>query len=93
MSLDATIPLLPVPPSRRLSFLWLMLEMVKNPLGSWGEDFYDEPIVVYRNFGLENAFVMDPEMIQTIFLDDCASFSKRPIYDHVLCEGGGKGVL
>jgi hypothetical protein len=87
MSLDATIPLLPVPPSRRLSFL--MLEMVKNPLSSSGEDFYDEPIVVYRNFGLENAFVMDPEVIQTIFLDDCASFSKRPIYDHVRGEGGG----
>jgi cytochrome P450 len=36
---------------------------------------------------------MDPEVIQTIFLDDCASFSKRPIYDHVLGEGGGKGLL
>jgi cytochrome P450 len=93
MTLDATIPLLPVPPSRRLSFLRLMIEMVKNPLGSWGEDFYDEPVIVYRNFGLENAFVMDPELIQTMLLDDSESFTKRPIYDHVLGEGGGKGLL
>jgi hypothetical protein len=93
MGSKATIPLLPVPPRRRLSLLWLMLEMVRNPLGSWAEDFYDELVILYRNFGLEIAFVMDPELIQTIMLDDYESFSKRPIYDHVLGEGGGEGLL
>jgi cytochrome P450 len=71
----------------------LMLRMIGNPVASWSEDFYEEPLVVYRWLGLENAFVMDPELIQTILLDDAESFTKRPLYDHVLGGAGGKGLL
>ncbi|MGZ5850730.1 MAG: cytochrome P450 [Methyloceanibacter sp.] len=89
----ATIPLLATPPKRRLSFPRLVLAMLRNPVASWAEDFYDEPIVVYRTLGLDTAFVMDPELIETILLDDSGSFSKRPLYDQVLGEAGGKGLL
>jgi len=71
----------------------LMLRMVGNPVASWSEHFYDEPLVVYRWLGLETAFVMDPELIQTILLDDAESFTKRPLYEHVLGGAGGKGLL
>jgi cytochrome P450 len=67
--------------------------MVSNPVASWGEDFYDEPIVIYRNLGLETVFVMDPELIQTVLLDDIDSFTKNPLYEDVLGAGGGKGLL
>ncbi|HBH41555.1 MAG TPA: hypothetical protein DD732_08280 [Rhizobiales bacterium] len=93
MATDTTIAERPVPPKRRLSFPLLVLRMIANPVASWSEDFYDEPLVVYRWLGLEIAFVMDPELIQTILLDDNKSFTKRPLYDHVLGGAGGKGLL
>jgi hypothetical protein len=73
MATDTTIAERPVPPKGRLSFPKLMLRMVSNPVASWGEDFYDEPMVVYRWLGLETAFVMDPALIQTVLLDDADS--------------------
>lgn len=90
---DATIVEVPRPPAGRLPFLLLMLRMIGNPVASWSEDFYDEPIVVYRTLGLETVFVMDPELIQQILLDNSESFTKRPLYDHVLGGAGGKGLL
>ena len=80
MALDATIVEVPKPPAGRLSFLRLLARLVSNPVASWGEDFYDEPIVVYRDFGLET-------------LDDSDAFTKRPLYDNVLGRAGGKGLL
>jgi hypothetical protein len=64
MARDVTITERPIPPKGRLSFPLLMLRMIGNPVASWSEDFY-----VYRWLGLENVFVMDPELIQTILLD------------------------
>ncbi len=93
MATDATIAERPVPPKGRLSFPMLMLRMVSNPVASWGQDFYDEPMVVYRWLSLEVAFVMDPVLIQTVLLDEADSFTKRPLYDHVLGGAGGKGLL
>jgi hypothetical protein len=90
---DMSIIEVPKPPKRRLPFPLLMLRMVANPVLSWAEDFYDDPIVVYRSLGLETAFVMSPELIQTVLLDAAGSFTKSPIYDQVLGEGGGEGLL
>jgi cytochrome P450 len=92
MTSDATIVEMPEPPAGRLPFLLLLARVVSNPVASWGRDFYEEPIVVYDKFGLRTAFVMDPELIQTVLLDDIENFSKSPIYDHVLGDGG-EGVL
>jgi cytochrome P450 len=76
-----------------LSFLALLVRVVSNPVGSWGRDFYEKPIVVYNDFGLQTAFVIDPELIQEVLLDDAKSFSKNPTHDRVLGEGAGKGLL
>ena len=46
-----------------------------------------------RTLGLEVVFVMDPELIQQILLDDSESYTKRPLYDYVLGGAGGKGLL
>ena len=93
MALDATIVEVPKPPAGRLPFLRLLARLVSNPVASWGEDFYDEPIVVYRDFGLETVFVTDPELTQQILLDDSDAFTKSPLYDNVLGRAGGKGLL
>src|SRR5512144_2287238 len=78
MALDATIVEVPKPPAGRLPFLRLLARVVSNPVASWGRDFYQEPIVVYDEFGLQTVFVVDPELIQAVLLDDIDSFSKSP---------------
>ena len=89
----ATIAEWPVPPKRRLAFPWLILKMIRNPVGSWSEDFYREKLIVYRWLGLESAFVMDPPLIQSVLLDDAESYSKQPLNDDVFGEAIGGGLL
>ena len=77
MASDATIVEVLRPPAGRLPFL-LILRTFGNPVASWAQDIYDEPVVVYRTFGLETVFVMDPELIQQVLLDDAEHFTKNP---------------
>jgi cytochrome P450 len=62
-------------------------------VASWGRDFYALPLVAYRSLGRDTVFVMEPELIQQVLLDDSDSFTKSPVHDHVLGEGGGQGLL
>jgi cytochrome P450 len=71
----------------------LMLRMIGNPVASWGEDFYEEPVVRYRWLGRETVFVMDPPLIQAILLDDAESYSKQPLNDDVFGAAIGGGLL
>ncbi len=93
MTSEAIIEERPVLPKGRLSFPMLMLRILGNPVASWGEDFYQEGIVAYRWLGVETAFVMDPDVIQTILLDTSGSYSKQPLNDEVLGAAIGGGLL
>jgi cytochrome P450 len=93
MAREAIIEERPVPTKGRLSFPMLMLRILGDPVASWGEDFYQEGIVAYRWLGVETAFVMDPEVIQTILLDTSGSYSKQPLNDEVLGAVIGGGLL
>jgi cytochrome P450 len=93
MAIQAIIAERPAPPKGRLSFPALLARMTRNPVASWGEDFYEQPIVPYRFLGRDIAFVMDPELIQTILRDEIDDFTKSPIYTEVLGSGGGEGLL
>jgi cytochrome P450 len=93
MARNATIEERPAPPKRQLSFPRLMLRMIRNPVSSWGENLYEEPAVLYRWLGLQTVFVMDPALIQTILLDDAASYSKQPLNDDLFGLAIGGGLL
>jgi cytochrome P450 len=93
MARDTIIAERPVPPKGRLSFPMLILRMIANPVASWGEDFYGQPAVLYRWFGLQTLYVMDPALIQRILLDDAESYSKQPLNDDVFGEAIGGGLL
>lgn len=93
MAVQATIAERPVPPKGRLSFPALLARMTRNPVASWGEDFYTEPFVLYRTRWQDTVFVMDPDLIQTILHDGIEDFTKSPIYTNVLGVGGGEGLL
>jgi cytochrome P450 len=89
----AVIPEVPKPPRTRLPLALLILKMIGNPVASWANEFYDESIVLYRTLGLSIAFVMSPELIQAVLLDDADYYKKNPIYKDVLGLAGGEGVL
>jgi hypothetical protein len=71
----------------------LILRMIANPVASWGEDFYEEPAVLYRWLGLQTLYVMDPVLIQRILLDAAENYSKQPLNDDVFGEAIGGGLL
>jgi len=60
-----------------MTFTVMLARMVSNPIGSRGRNFSEEPIVIY-DFGLQTVFVMDPQLIQDILLDDAESHGKKP---------------
>lgn len=93
MTEDQTIVEVPQPPPGHLPFLLLLARTVGNPVASWGRDLYREPAVHYRSLGLQTLFLLDPALIQTVLLDEAESYSKSPIHDDILGEGGGQGLL
>lgn len=93
MASNTTIVEVPQPPAGRLPFPLLLARLVSNPVASWGTDFYQEPLVAYHSLGRNTVFVMDPGLIQQVLLDDTDSYTKSPIHDDVLGEGGGQGLL
>ncbi len=88
MARDTIIAERPVPPKGRLSFPMLILRMIANPVASWGEDFYEEPAVLYRWLGLQTLYVMDPILIQRIDRD-MAGTTLQALQDTVLGAGLG----
>jgi hypothetical protein len=48
MASDATIVEVPRPPAGRLPFPLLILRTIGNPVASWAQDFYDEPVVIQQ---------------------------------------------
>lgn len=93
MASATTIAEIPAPPKGRPSFPGLIARMLRNPISAWGEDFYRQKLVYYRWLGLETLFVLDPEIIQTVLLDEIDSFSKQPLYDDVFGEAIGGSML
>ncbi|WP_431558671.1 cytochrome P450 [Methyloceanibacter sp.] len=71
----------------------MILRLIGNPIAAWSDDFYDKSTIYYRWLGIETLFVMEPELIQTVLLDAAGSFSKQPLYDDVLGEAIGGGLL
>jgi hypothetical protein len=48
MASDATIVEVPRPPAGRPPSPLLILRTIGNPVASWAQDFYDEPVVIQQ---------------------------------------------
>jgi hypothetical protein len=60
MASHSNIVEVPKAPAERLPFALLLARMVSKPVGSWGRDFYSEPIVVYDDFAvLPDSLIID----------------------------------
>ncbi|MGI8724443.1 MAG: cytochrome P450 [Methyloceanibacter sp.] len=84
---------LPIPPQGRLPFPLLVARQIANPIAAWGTDFFEQPSIFYRWLGIETAFIMDPDLIQAVLLADSDRYSKQSLYDDVLGDAIGGGLL
>ncbi len=92
MATDTIIAERPIPPKGRLSFPMLILRMIVNPVASWGEDFYEEPAVLYNGSGCKPCTSWIPCSFRGFFLR-IESYSKQPLNDDVFGEAIGGGLL
>jgi len=93
MDLTESIAEVPAPPGRRLPLPLLLLKIISNPVTSWSREFYEEPFVLYRKLGFEVAFVMDPDLIESVLFSDRDKFSRSPFYEDVMGDMAGEGLL
>lgn len=83
----------PVPPKDRLKLGALLRVLRENPIASFSEEAYDEPIIEYRLFTLSTLLVSDPEGIKHVLLDNAANYQKAEMGRRVLEPGLGRGLL
>lgn len=89
-------PLLPSrvePPERSLSTLRYLATVIRNPLKVWPAAIYREPLVVEHFLGRPALFVMDPDLVRSVLVDDAGSFIKADLMQRLLAPAIGSGIL
>lgn len=93
---DALLGVIPSkidPPLEQLSLLRLVHAVVKNPIRSWPRAVYEEPLLRTRMLGREYTFVMAPEFIRQILVDDAEYFHKGFVARRALEPALGDAIL
>jgi cytochrome P450 len=81
------------PPDGRLPLFQLLRTVVGNPLKAWPRSIYREPIVRSRVLGRDTVYVMAPELIRQVLLDDAEIFGKGEINRRALGPALGEAIL
>ncbi len=75
------------------SALNTLRKLVDNPMTSWPEEIYTNPIVVSRMLGQNTIFVCDPALVQQVLVDDADSFVKAESMRRSLEPMLGQAIL
>lgn len=81
------------PPAQPLSLPRFLANFVRNPLRSWPQAVYEEPVVVYNRGRAILVWVTEPGLIERILLHEQDKFPKTPIEKRVFAETLGEGIL
>lgn len=90
-SLISTDPL--EPPDQPLSLLPLLRTVLNNPIKAWPRAVYRDRLYRWRVLGQDTVYVMAPDLIRTVLLDDADSFEKGEIARRTLGPGLGDSIL
>jgi cytochrome P450 len=85
-----TRPVAIEPPPEPLPFLRFLPTLVRNPLRTWPQPVYEE--AVFRTPG-DALFVMAPQLIRQVLLDDADSFTKGVMNKRALGPALGDAIL
>ena len=81
------------PPDQPLSVFPLLRTVVDNPIKAWPRAVYRDRLYRRRVFGQDAVYVMAPDLIRTVLLDDADSFEKGEIARRTLVPGLGDSIL
>jgi len=90
---DRRRPSAPLPPTRPLGPLEIYRGLRTNPITTWGQDAYEQPVIVARGFMGDHVVVNAPDGIRRIFLDNVANYRKDDLQLQKLKPGLGHGLL
>ncbi len=87
------LPARVVPPTEPLSTLRYIRTVVRNPLEVWPEAIYQQPIYVDRFMGRETLFVMEPDLVKQMLIDEPERYRKSDMMKRLLEPALGNGML
>ena len=90
---DRRRPPAPHPPGGKLSWLALYRGLRNNPITTWGERVYQEPIITDRDLLGSVVIVNRPGAIRRVFLDNAQNYPKDAIQLKKLGPALGRGLL
>lgn len=82
-----------VPPRDPLPAFRLLRTVVRNPIEVWPQAVYEQPIYRRRLLNRDIVFVMDPELIRTVLVDEASKFTKSDAMLRSLQPALGEGLL
>jgi cytochrome P450 len=81
------------PPEQPLSLFPLLRTVLDNPIKVWPRAVYRDRLYRWRVLGQDTVYVMAPDLIRTVLLDDADSFEKGEIARRTLGPGLGDSIL
>ena len=72
------------PPKQPLSTFRLLRMVVDNPIKAWPQAIYRQHLYRSRVFGHDTIYVMAPDLIRTVLLDEADNFKKGEIVRRAL---------
>src|SRR4028118_784369 len=94
-ALDAPLfrPPAPKPRTEPLGTLAFLRAVRENPLATWMEEHFEEPVVAGEGSLGRMTVVNDPALIRHILLDNAANYRKDDLQIRILAPGLGRGLV
>ncbi len=86
-------PAAPVPHSRDLWTLQVLIELSKNPIAAFGARAYREPYIYSRSWVQHFLMVNDPEGIRRVLLDNADNYVKSVQFQRLTRPALGNGLV
>jgi len=86
-------PAAPVPHTRDLSVLQVLIELSKNPVAAFGARAYREPYVYARTWVQDFLMVNDPEGVKRVLLDNAENYVKSVQFQRLTRPALGNGLV
>ncbi|MCB8821322.1 cytochrome P450 [Microvirga rosea] len=86
-------PPAPQPRSEPMGLLSFLLAVRRNPLTTWMDRHFEEPVIAGDGVLGRMTVVNDPTIIRHVLLDNAANYRKDDLQLRVLAPGLGRGLL
>lgn len=88
-----SVPARVVPPAQPLPAIRYLRTLIRNPLEVWPEAVYRDGIYRETFLGRETVFVMDPDLVKRMLIDEPEKFRKSDMMLRLLRPALGNGLL